>query len=708
LKFPPPSNDHASHIVYLTLTGHTKLAADHILHPEMKNHLVETIGNVIRQLSLVYTEALLDEDSEKCIIINYRIYETLLNLTLNLIGFETRIVGFSDAEIYNSISSLSNALSDLETLERSGVFGGEQTEPHLARAAVESVLTEMRTVMKGVYRAPGSMVAHTADEIEKNLGNENILNTCLQLTKQQIQENIYYKLSASGTCKFGNDYALGLRWLRHLGFVQVSTNPSLAAIAYDDDPTQWVGYKGEDLCSDFKTITKQHPELLKNTVALGDELTTYATEVSIWRNLAVFRPIAIASKMSHGMVSLQLNPNIADNYEESVRGALKFYSDAEQFLTKYDAYLLWGYSGYLERKRPNIVFKVAGSSPASIDITRKLESLGIGTNNTVTFTVTQEVELILAKFEGRAEAVKKGILLTTSYETNRGGRLDDHLREVQVEALIVRAIEKTDGKEEALKELAEGLGAWAEASTKKSIAEKITIISGRKYLRPINKPALISFLKDHNLSSSTEEQVKAFLELLEGDISYCGILVTKRVYEIFFAAENKTKWIAFLEWRYGLTLNQAEEVMRGIDILPASKRHPRETLLTLAKENMTHTEFPNHQTMVATASSKPSFEVNDYDESVLSSVAPEILERLTGDTSDIKKVMEESYEVSIHQSEILRDAKIANLERYGTKGLLPYQWGNFGANIKTMGEFSSSYETFKNKCIDFVKGISED
>ncbi len=38
-----------------------------------------------------------------------------------------------------------------------------------------------------------------------------------------------------GKCKFGNDYALGLRWLRHLGFEQVSTNPVLAARAYQDE-----------------------------------------------------------------------------------------------------------------------------------------------------------------------------------------------------------------------------------------------------------------------------------------------------------------------------------------------------------------------------------------------------------------------------------------------------------------------------------------
>jgi hypothetical protein len=202
--------------------------------------------------------------------------------------------------------------------------------------------------------------------------------------------------------------------------------------------------------------------------------------------------------------------------------------------------------------------------------------------------------------------------------------------------------------------------------------------------------------------------VKTYLETLESDISYCGILVTKRVYEIFFSAQNRSNWVAFLQRKYGLMMKQAEEVIRGIDVLPASKRHPKETLLTLAKENMTHTEFPNHQTAVVTASSEPSFKVEDSCESVLKAVNPEILERLTGNASDITKVVEESYEVSERQSEILREAKISNPEKYGFRGLLLGQWGTFGATVKTMDEFSNSYETFKMKCVEFVRKISRE
>ncbi|MBS7614327.1 hypothetical protein KEJ18_01125 [Candidatus Bathyarchaeota archaeon] len=704
----PLSLDHSDHIVRLTLKGYSKLAADHILHPEMRGHLEETLGDTIRKLNLAFNKAVLDKKHEEKVVQCARIYDTLLNLALNLIGFEKKIMGFSENEVKSSLSLLTSALKGLEALERSSTYNDDQNEASIAKAVVERTLTEMKTVMKVVYRPPGAMVAHIAEKIEKELDNKDVLGSFLRLSEQQIQNNVYYKLSMRGACKFGNDYALGLRFLRHVGFVQVTTNPSLAAVAYEDDPSMWEGYNGEDLCPDFKAIIKQHPELLNDPGKHGDEITAYATEVSIWRNLTVFRPIAVASNMVHGMISLQLNPFIADNYEESVNYALKFYLDAQEFLRLYDAWLLWGYSENVERGRPNIVFKVAGSSPASIDITRKLESLGIGTNNTVTFTVPQMVELILAKIEGRAEAVKKGIPLTTVYETNMGGRLDDHVREVQAEALVKKAIEKASDKDVALKNLAEELGAWDEVSQKKTLAEKIIVVSSRKYLRPLNKEQMIRFLAKHGVPYNSEERVKAYLETLENDIGYCGILVTKKVYEIFFSPQNKPKWILYLQARYDLAEEQAKEVLFGIDILPASKRHTKETLLTLAETNMTHTEFPNHQTAVLSACSEPSFKIENCLESILKPLDSAILQRLTRDTNDLKNEVNKFYEITKPQSEIMKKAKIPSVEQYGSGGILPSQWQSFGAVIKTMDEFSSSYETFKAKCISFVKKVSKE
>ena len=697
LEYPPFSEDHAGHIVFLTLKGYTKLAADHVLHKEMQGHLEETIGNTIRQLNLEFNRSFLHEENDRDIILCSRIYDVLINTVLNLAGFEREIIGFSDDEAENTIETVRVALCGMEEYER-----GNLGDIPIAKAVVDNILSGMKKVMKEYYRPPGSMVAYTAKEIEGKLDENNLMASFLSSAIEQIRNNVYYRMSTARMCKFGNDYALGLRWLRHLGFVQVSTNPSLAAIAYVDDPSQWEGFREEDLCPDFRTVIGEQTRLMEDPESFSDEIAAYATEVSIWRNLVVFRPIAIASKMQHGMVSLQLNPNIADNYEESVRYALKFYRDAEKFLRRYDSYLLWGYSKTEERGRPNIVFKVAGSSPASIDITRKLESLGIGTNNTVTFTVSQEVELILAKMEGRAEAVKKGIPLTTVYETNMGGRLDDHLREVQAERLLTRALEKVEDKESALKNLAMKLDAWDKVRREKTISDMISALSSRRFLRPLDKEPFFEFLAQCGVPSNSEEEIRAFLKKLEHDIEHCGILVTKRVYEIFFSPQNIPKWILYLHSKYGLTPEQAGEVLNGIDVLPASKRHPRETLLTLSGTNMTHTEFPNHQMNVLLTSLKEGFDIQEYRGSVLKKLDHEILRRLIEEWTDIKEEFIKSYELTPSQQEILKEVGIADWSKYGSRGIKPAEWGSFGATVKTMEEFSNSYEEFKRRCTEFI------
>lgn len=707
LDFPAPSSDHVGHVVYLAEKGYPKLAADHLLHKEMIGRLEETVGCIIRQFNLIINRIFMKRhelsEDEESIILCARIYETLMQIALNLTGLERDIVGFSDAEANKAYSSIVEALSSFENLERS-MFRGEAP---IAKAVVKAFLSDMRKVMSGYYRPPGSMLSHMADSIEKKIDWGNILTSFIEASVKEIHGNIYYKLGKAKICKFGNDYALGLRWLRHLGFVQVSTNPVLAAVAYDDDPSLWDGYRGEDLCPDFKSLLEENSVFLEKPDQYGDELAALGTEVSIWPNLVVFRPIAIASNMQHGMISLQLNPTIADDYEKSFREALKIYFDAQEFLKKYDHYLLWGYSAFSEHGRPNIVFKVAGSSPAAIELTRKLESLGIGTNNTVTFTVSQEIELILAKIYGRAEAVKKGIRLTTVYETNMGGRLDDHIREVQAEALLREALKKSRNPEEDLRKLAEALGALNIIREKASLNEKIQAIVDRRFLRPLTKEPFIDFLTAHGVPDTIREKVAENIARLENDITHSGILVTKRVYEIFFSPENKPKWISYIQSKFNLTLEQAEAVLQGIDVLPASKREPRETLLTLGSMHMTHTEFPNHQTNVMREALKAEFKLENFKESVLKVVDPQIPLRLSSKWENVASEFIKAYELTPELVKVLEEAGIPNPEKYGKRGLKPSEWGIYGATVKTMNEFSKSYEQFKKKCIEYASKLSK-
>ena len=713
-EFPVLNTDHSDHVVHLTLKGQTRVAADHLLHKEMVGHLEETVGSIIRALNIKFNTSMIKlaggGEEGKHVLTCAKAYDLLIQIALNLFGLESRkIVGFPEEEIERTLKLIGNALESWERVEKRGAFGGGDGTAPIAKFVVEEVLSEMKRVMSEFYREPSSMLSYLAENIEKGIREDSILLSFLHEARKQIQENVYYKMGEKGICKFGNDYALGLRWLRHMGYVQVSTNPSLAAIAYEDEPSLWEGYGtkqfcSENLCKDLKTVGEEHPEWREDPERYGDEIAAYGTEVSIWPNLAVFRPIALASDMFHGMISLQLNPNIADSYEASIRDAFKIYSDAEEFLKRYDRYLLWGYSENIERGRPNIVFKVAGSSPAAIGITTDLESHGIGTNNTVTFTVSQETRLILAKIEGRAQAVKRGIRPTTVYETNMGGRLDDHVREYKAEKLLKRVLEKVEDEDEALKELAERLGASEGLRKAGSVDEKIRAVCHRRYLRPINKGPFIDLLARTAVIGDSKEEVTKCLSEMEHDIGQGGIFVTKRVYEIFFSPENRLKWLAYAQLKYGLTREQADEVLKGIHVLPASKRKPAETLRTIASEYMVHTEFPNHQKKVLMKSWQQDFNMEKCRNSVMEPPDPETLIRLLKD-KDVGEIFRGAWELTPYLVERLREAGIADAEKYGTGGLRPQEWAELGSTEKTIREFSDSYEKFKKKCIECIRRV---
>ncbi len=256
-----------------------------------------------------------------------------------------------------------------------------------------------------------------------------------------------------GRCKFGNDYALGLRWLRHLGFEQVSTNPVLAARAYQDEPA---------LHRAFQEEFKRHPNRKVWSSSLskhGDEITLFATLLALWDNLHVFRPIFfnLRETSGGGVVSFQLNPNIAHLVEESIRDVFKAFSLASENLAVYDRYLLAGYRMDGDKGRPNMVIKVAASSPAARTITRTINSFGFGSNITVDYSVSQEATLILDEMEGMAKAVRKGIRPTQLYMTNMGGRLESHLREVKLEEFF-QELKKTAGEKAATGERFKTLG----------------------------------------------------------------------------------------------------------------------------------------------------------------------------------------------------------------------------------------------------------
>ncbi|RLG79940.1 MAG: hypothetical protein DRO09_03755, partial [Thermoprotei archaeon] len=605
----------------------------------MKGKLLDVIGSVIRRLNIMILEKPLKEgisedEIKKIIVARYRIYDTLLEMIWNLVGMEKKWAGFSREEVEKAISAILNALKEWEELERK-----ELGSPVILKSVIDEQLRGMKLVNKG-----NSMLAWMAEEAEKELKEDNLAESYVKAMSKLITTNFYYITYEKGMCKYGNDYALGLRWLRHLGYVQVSTNPALAARAYDDDPELWEAFKEYAK----EVLTKEYPEWFKEPEKYADDIAMEATRFGLLDNFYVFRVPFALSKYHDGLVSYQLNPLIADKVDESVKAAREFARRLERDLSVYDAYLWWGYSTPVEKGRPNLVIKVAAGYPASIEIAEKLNEMGIGQNITVSYTVAQEVLVAYGAMKGMAKAIRKGILPTQTYDTNMGGRLEDHLRESTAAELLLKGLEKVDEKkrEEIIDKLAKGLGVkeevWAEMK-KKPLKERVDFLMGKRVLgRNMLRDAYVEALVETGAYGSKEEVLK-MLTPLENAIKLSGTYVAHRVYEILFAPWNKVKWVEHLTKEYDISLEEAEIILDRIDLLPASKRKPMDTLLTLGCKNMTNTEFPNHQ--LAVLKEAMSSNLEDYRESIMQPLEEEPLKVLMK-LEDFVKAYEASPEVN--------------------------------------------------------------
>ncbi len=692
----PPRVDHAEHMVDLALKGHTKLAADHVLFREMKGKLCSVIGATIRRLNLTFRDleyGLTPEDEGRLkdfIIKRFRAYDFLFELTWNLVGLESRRVGFYSDEVNASINAILNALKELEERERK-LLGGAP----ILEVAIREQLNGMKVVNKG-----NSMLAYIAEEVEKKLNKSNLSESYFRAMSEALTSNFYYVASLRGVCKFGNDYALGLRWLRHLGYVQVSVNPNLAARAYDDVPKYWEDFK--EFAKDV--LFKEHPEWFKDPDKYADDIAMEATRFVLLENFQVFRPVFYWSNYHDGLVSYQLNPLKADKVDESVKDAITFYTRLERDLKVYDEYLLWGYSTPAEKGRPNIVIKVSAAYPASLEIAEKINEMGIGQNITVSYTVAQEVLVGVAALRGMAKAFKKGILPTQTYDTNMGGRLEDHLRESIASDLLVKGLERLDeGKrEEVIRKLAEGLGAkLPDGFEKLSLREKADFLTSKRVLgRNLLRDAFVDALTSTGAFGSREEVVKMLSEI-QGDLALSGTFVAQRVYEILFSPWNREKWIEYLVREVGISREEAKIVLDRLDLLPASKRKPIDTLYTFASRNMTNTEFPNHQLAVLKESLKEGFRLDDFSESIYKQLSEESLKRLMKYEDFVK-----AYEASPEVNELLK--KVGIPLQYGSKGVSTKDWPDYGPCRKTMTEFTNGYLKFRAKVVEIVKELAKE
>jgi hypothetical protein len=678
---PPITDDHVAHILQLTLWGQTNLAADHLLFSEMNGMLSKTVSGAIRRLNILFHQSKplkmdTDESLKRKIHFRQYAYEVMLEMGLNFCGLESRWL--HKEEKSESLQYILGVLEEWEDLEQ------REGDVSIARAVIGKWLSKMKRVQKG-----NSMAALTALRIEGGLDfKKNILADFLKRAESEIKGNIYYRMIKEGKCKFGNDYALGLRWLRHLGYEQVSTNPVLAARAYQDESA---------LAEIFREEVKHHPKFKQWSSALSEhaeEITLFATLLALWDNLYVFRPIFfnLQETTGGGVVSFQLNPNIAHLVEESIHDVFFAFSLASENLSIYDQYLLAGYRNDEEKGRPNMVIKVAATTPAARTITRTINSFGFGSNITVDFSVSQEATLILEEMEGMASSIRKGIRPTQLYMTNMGGRLESHLREIKLEELFQELRRKISGEKatEKIGLLSEKNGTKEKVSKAKTYENKVWAATRYAHgQRKIDGPVF---------EALGEVASKESLQSWEDAIEKSGTLVARRVWGIFFSKTNRERWITHLIERNGLTREQASFIMDRIHCLPASKRKPFDTYWTLSSRNLVHTEFPDHQENVRRMAEGSQFNLRGYEESISHTFPKETLEQLN-QMEDFRK----AFEINSELEKIFKEVGIS--EDFGLKGLTPPEWPEFGPVQKTLVEFKNAYDNFQNEMVSTLQKI---
>jgi Transaldolase/Fructose-6-phosphate aldolase len=599
------------------------------------------------------------------------ICEALIRLGMNFAGRDTSIVGYGSEEADAAFELVAQKIG--------------QVQPAIG-SLMGSVVGGILADMKSVNRAD-SLPGLLAERIELRLDSRDPGMSFLRLFKDHLRGDVYWRMIGESYAKFGNDYARGLEYLRHLGFCQVSTNPVLAAKAFDENPK---------LTEELKIEIRKHQEWINDPEAHADAMALAATLIALWPNLAVFRPLALHARLKDFMVSFQLNPNIADDADLSITDAKRAYRLAADYLKHYDEWL--GLGARAGEIGPNIVFKVAASSQAARTITRELNREGIGTNNTVVYSVGQEVQLILDAFSGKAEACKQGKQITRTYETNMGGRFVSHLREVVAEQLFLRVAGKVGQAQvhELLNALARELQvdeATLQSLSNATLAEKVQKICSFKYLKTLGQP---DFLRVADLAGFDANRVHQ----LEDDLRKAGTLVARRVHGVFYSQKNRSKWVSHLQKAFDLPKDRATEVLDSMDVLPASKRIPEDTFHALGSRNMCHTEFPNQARAVQLKSEQAGFRLEEFRESVAASYEAAVVERLSAYPDFCL-----GYSLTAELKHLLMKVGLDEAESWAVDGIEQEGWPRFGPVVKTSEEFRAAYVAFRAKCVSIAREV---
>jgi len=648
------------HILRQVQQGQTLAAADHLLVRGRRSDSAAVVERLMSQLPGFLSR---HSGSER------DVFTTLIRIGLNLVGQDAKVAQVSPQAAKKALSGL-----------RTSTLTLEDSWTEFARDATNNYLADMASVNAG-----DSLPGYMAESIRSHLGTDLRPSHFIDAFAQVARDTVYWKMVDGKFCKFGNDYARGLETLRHLGFSQVSTNPVLAAKAFEEDPALVKKLRKEII---ENSSWKQDPQKYAHDIVMAGTL------LALWPNLEVFRPLAFLVNNWDYMISFQLNPNVADDVKGSLDDARRAYKLVQRHLVIYDRCLGIPNPGKI---RPNLVFKVAGSSRAAREVTRVLNAAGIGTNNTVTYTVTQEVQLIIDALEGKSRAVKSGKPLTRTYETNMGGRFVSHLREVEAERILLDIVRRI-GEEKAnelLLQLAKGLGLSDQDSGRlrsaPNVAQKVKIVCAFKNLKTLANEAFMTVATEGDMS-------RAEIEQLEADLKKAGTLVAKRVYRVFYDRKNHDRWVIWLQRQHKISRRDAITVLDSMDVLPASKRVPEDTYDTLGSPDMCNTEFPNHARAVQLYSERDNFDLDSFRNAVTSAPDQEVVKRLMS-IDDFVRGYDSTKAIS---TELVRVGVLSDEQELGLGGVPEDEWQGFGAVRKTMAEFKDAYERFLARCVNLA------
>jgi len=607
---------------------HPMLAADSLLRKEMVGKIEETIGEIAQQIS--------------CSENNCR---ALIETAFNFFGLESKIIGISQLEKDIALRWITDVLKKWERIA---------TGKQLIESVIKNTFKEMKK-----FSGESGMIFLMAEDIERKIEPENLTESFFWAVQSEIENNVYYKIVDEKICKFGNDSTVSLRFLRHLGFFQSTTNPSIITRAYEEFP---------EFLKDFSEIAVINQEWRKESKKYSDELAIFATICSILPSVLALRPIALLSDFNDGLATYQLNPFLAEDVKISINDAKMIYSILKDIVYFYDIWLGWDpvkYSG-----KPNIVFKIAASSPKSMEIIKQLNEIGFGTMSTVTFGFSQEISLIFAEIEGMIAAKKKNVFLTKSYLATIIGRTEDYLREVEAEKIIKGMKDDIFWKfyEEFSKE----------QHTKENRDGIIKEISSKKHLNSLTDERLIKFFDGNR---------PEFLVQKENDIKQAGIFVAHRVFRVFFG--ERLKMAQWFEKKFNLSFEEVSSIFDKIDLLPASKRRAEDSYLLLGASNITNVETAGQQSKVYLKSKEEGFSIEELKNSIEKQTDSEVLKRLL-EIKEFQKI----YEASDSLKNTLKEIGID--EDFGDRGMEDGEWEKYAAVERTMGEFKGSYSKLKD------------